>query len=449
MVDIANILIVDDQEANRFLLQQLIESLGYKAEMAESGIEALMAIENHEPDLVLLDLMMPQMPGDVVLQKMKEDEVFRHIPVIVISAIDDRDRIVECIENGAVDYLIKPFNAVLLRARIRVCLENKRNHDKEKQYLQEIQDANAQINCQNNALRESNQKLEREIEKRKGLESDSQTVQKMALRNAHASGMAEIANAVLHNIGNTLNSVNTSCYRIQQNMRHSHLNRMHKANQLLRKSGLLQAKAQTDQALFDYYVFLEAGLKREKAELNEEVENLIKKVKIIMTFINRQRKLTEGAVFKENINVNRVINEVLRMQHATLRADRIKTLLHLPEIPIITAQKAKLSFILLTLLIRSRKSMESRKLKGHVLSLETGTSNGELFIKISDTGKGLRKDQIMDIFTANYLSETGEGGFDLHNTAIAVGEIGGKIHAESEGLNMGTTITITFPLDEE
>ena len=131
----ARILIVDDNEINRDTLEGLCESLGHTSILAESGSEALHLIRFHpQPDLVLLDILMPEMNGYEVLQQIKTDTTLRSIPVIMISVVDEMETIVQCIGAGADDYLIKPFNAILLKARINACLTRKRFDDQEKKF---------------------------------------------------------------------------------------------------------------------------------------------------------------------------------------------------------------------------------------------------------------------------------------------------------------------------
>jgi signal transduction histidine kinase len=116
------ILAVDDELVNRILLSTNLGEAGYAVETAEDGQQALEMLDAQQFDLVLLDLLMPRMDGYQVLEEMKNDEVLRRIPVIVISSSDDIGSIVQCIEMGATDYLTKPFNPVLLHARIRASL---------------------------------------------------------------------------------------------------------------------------------------------------------------------------------------------------------------------------------------------------------------------------------------------------------------------------------------
>jgi signal transduction histidine kinase len=113
------ILIVDDEMLNRTLLSTNLQESGYHIEMAGDGEQALQLLRTMEFDAVLLDLIMPRMDGFQVLTEMKSDAVLRRIPVIIISAMDDMESIVRCIEMGATDYLAKPFNPALLHARIR------------------------------------------------------------------------------------------------------------------------------------------------------------------------------------------------------------------------------------------------------------------------------------------------------------------------------------------
>jgi adenylate cyclase len=122
----SHILVVDDNAANCDLLARRLVREGYRVSVAESGASALALTAAERFDLVLLDLMMPGMSGFEVLCRLKADVGTRHIPVIMISALHELDSTVRCIEAGAEDYLPKPFNPVLLRARIGACLEKKR-----------------------------------------------------------------------------------------------------------------------------------------------------------------------------------------------------------------------------------------------------------------------------------------------------------------------------------
>jgi len=141
----AEILIVDDNEANRDLLGFFALTLGHTPILAEDGLSALAKMRRKQPDLVLLDILMPEMDGYQVLAEAKADSSLHHIPILMITAIDDMDSVVQCIEGGADDYLLKPFNPTLLKARISACLERKRLRDQEEAYRRRIEDHNLNL----------------------------------------------------------------------------------------------------------------------------------------------------------------------------------------------------------------------------------------------------------------------------------------------------------------
>ena len=124
------LLVVDDNEDNRYMLSQQLNMQGYdNITIATNGHEALNILRSKSFDLVLLDIMMPDLNGYEVLERMRSSPELRNIPVIMISGIGELDSVVRCIELGAEDYLPKPFEPTLLRARVRATLERKRLHD--------------------------------------------------------------------------------------------------------------------------------------------------------------------------------------------------------------------------------------------------------------------------------------------------------------------------------
>ena len=133
------VLVVDDFEANRRTVLRHLKMQGHAVTAAENGREALALLRERPFDLVLLDIVMPELDGYQVLEQIRADPRLRHIPVVVISGVEDLSSIVRCIELGAVDYLFKPFEPVLLRARVTACLESKRLRDQEQAFLRQLQ----------------------------------------------------------------------------------------------------------------------------------------------------------------------------------------------------------------------------------------------------------------------------------------------------------------------
>ncbi len=134
----ASVLVVDDDPVNRMLLCRRVEQEGHRAATAENGRQALEMLHAASFDVVLLDVLMPELDGYETLERIEKDEKLRHVPVIMISALNEIESVVRCIELGAEDYLPKPFDPVLLRARLNASLTKKRLHDLELEYIEQV-----------------------------------------------------------------------------------------------------------------------------------------------------------------------------------------------------------------------------------------------------------------------------------------------------------------------
>jgi adenylate cyclase len=132
------LLVVDDNKVNRLLLGRSLEQQGHTIEMAENGRQALEMMHARPFDLVLLDIEMPEMDGYQVLEKVTADLKLRDIPIIITSALEELNSVVRCIEMGAEDYLTKPVNPVLLKARIGASLEKKRLRDQQRELIRKF-----------------------------------------------------------------------------------------------------------------------------------------------------------------------------------------------------------------------------------------------------------------------------------------------------------------------
>ncbi len=133
-----SILVVDDDLVNRTLLARTLTAAGHEVRTARNGREALELLHAEPSDVVLLDIVMPELDGVSVLEQMKADASLRDIPVIMISALDDFESVVRCIELGAEDYLMKPFNPVVLRARINAGLNQRLLHQLERARVRDV-----------------------------------------------------------------------------------------------------------------------------------------------------------------------------------------------------------------------------------------------------------------------------------------------------------------------
>ena len=132
------ILVVDDDLVNRRVLERALERAGHETVTAADGAQALSAIAEDPPDLVLLDIVMPGIDGIEVLERLKSDPATQHIPVVMISAVDEADAVIRCIETGAEDFLPKPFDAQILKARVNAGLSKMRIHDLEQARVRDV-----------------------------------------------------------------------------------------------------------------------------------------------------------------------------------------------------------------------------------------------------------------------------------------------------------------------
>lgn len=159
----SHILIVDDSITNRKLLASQIEAQNYQVATAANGKQAIQMIQTGIYDLILLDIIMPEIDGYQVLEWIRNSP-WQHIPTIMISALDQIDSVVKCIEMGAADYLARPFNSTLLKARLGACLEQKKLRDQKSSYIRQLAKANHKIQKLNNCLQAENTRLTTELE---------------------------------------------------------------------------------------------------------------------------------------------------------------------------------------------------------------------------------------------------------------------------------------------
>ena len=144
-VEPSTVLVVDDVPLNRKLQQTYLDSVGYRVIMASDGLEAMKMVKEQEPDLVLLDVMMPRMNGFEVCQSLKKNEMTRFIPIILVTALNEVEDKIKGMEAGADDFICKPFNKLELLARVKSLLRIKHLHDELEQKVKELEVAQRKL----------------------------------------------------------------------------------------------------------------------------------------------------------------------------------------------------------------------------------------------------------------------------------------------------------------
>ena len=160
---------MDDVEHNRDLLERRLRRLGYaNIDTANDGVEALQAMRSKAYDLLLLDIMMPRKDGFAVLQEMRDDPELAELPVFILSALSDQDAVIRGLNLGADDYLTKPFNKVLLHARVKSCLRKRRLEHMRKEHIARLErfndDLESQVDDATQELRDKGLLLQRRVD---------------------------------------------------------------------------------------------------------------------------------------------------------------------------------------------------------------------------------------------------------------------------------------------
>jgi two-component system sensor histidine kinase ChiS len=407
-----SLLVVDDIEANRVLLSSRLERQGYVVATAENGREALEMLRAAAFDLVLLDIMMPVMDGYEVLQRLKADASLRHIPVIMISALNDLDSVVRCIEMGAEDYLGKPFNPILLKARIGACLEKMR-------------------------VRQA----ERELEKARQL-----------LEASRQAGMAEVATNILHNVGNVLNSVNVSSRLILDKVERSKVTGITKAVTLLQAHqsdlpGFFEDRL-TGQRFLDYLSKLDSYLAQEQIEIQKEVQALLSNILHIKKIVAMQQSYARVSEALETLNIGDLVEDAVQLNCGALETYGIKVVREYSGRQPILTDKHKVLQILVNLVRNAMQAFDDSVGKDKQITLRITSENNRMKIAVIDNGIGIPKDNMDRIFGHGFTTRKDGHGFGLHSGALTAQELGGTLTVSSEGPGRGSKFTLELPMAE-
>lgn len=348
----SRILIVDDTVDTVELLKKRLRSEGYDTAEAYDGEECLRQVDAYNPDLIVLDVMMPKMDGFEVCQRLKSDENTRYIPVLMLTAKSEVSDKVRGLDIGADDYLPKPFDYKELSARIRSLLTIKTAHE---QLAEE--------------------------EKTEALEL--------------------MMDEVAHEVRNPLVSIGGFARRVYENLPEGNPNRK----------------------------YMEMII-----EDVAKIENMIKQLIEIQTMT---------ISYLEPININNVIMQALDIFGEEFEEKAIDTETELMENPpVIYADREQIKKALANLIKNSIEAMVNEK---RVLKIANSISEGRVEIRISDTGKGISRDKLKNIFDPLFTSKIYGPGLGLTYTLKIIQDHRGTISVESEP-GKGSTFTIRLPL---
>jgi signal transduction histidine kinase len=419
------VLIVDDTPELRTLVRSILAQ-DYRTLVAGDGAEGIEVAQREQPALIISDVMMPQVDGYEFCRRMKTNPATAHTPFIMLTAKAERAMKIEGLDCGADDYLVKPFDAEELRARVRSLLKLRRLH-------QELDQRNAE--------------LETAVK-------DLQAAQARLVDVAHRAGMTEIATGVLHNVGNVLNSVNISVTTLNGQLRALNLQGPAKVATLLDQQGeQLGTFLRSDsrgKKLPQYLVKLTETLTAEQSQMLTELDFLKEKIQDIRNIISAQQNYARKIPFRERVDLQALVGDVLVMHTHSFAKHDVKVVRDFEALPEAKLERLKLVQVLDNLIKNAVESMKSYNGSQRTLTLRVRRTRDDFAqISVTDTGRGIDRENLQKIFNYGFTTKRHGNGFGLHSAANAMAEMGGTIQAHSDGAGTGATFSIEFPLADE
>jgi two-component system NtrC family sensor kinase len=313
-----------------------------------------------------------------------------------------------------------------------------------------LQTSVSELSTAKDALQKMNVELEQRVKERT---RELEDMQQTALQNAHAAGMADVSTGILHNIGNVINSVNVSAETLLETLRTSKASKAKQAISLLleHKAELGPFFVQTDQGrtLLEFLGLVADCLQREGELMNSEVQSLRGKLELIKQVIHNQQDYARGGAFCEEVDLHKLVEDVLGFQRASLDRCGIKVEKELLSVPTLKTQRVKLSHVLLNIINNAKDAVVAVPQGEKRIQISVGcmAEKEGVFIKVSDNGVGISKDKLTMIFTHGFTTKTHGHGFGLHFCANAIKEMNGNLRVESEGEGKGASFIIEFAQD--
>ena len=315
------------------------------------------------------------------------------------------------------------------RARVRGIKEYSKRLEKE------VADRTDELNKKNKDLKSTLKELE---------ETKDELVEK-----AHKAGMADIATGVLHNVGNILNSVNTSATVIEDTVRQSKVEGFSKANQLLRENidriEEFIAENPKGKQLLNYYLKLEEPIKKERQKMLNQSKRLSEKVDLISEVIAAQQSYAGASMEADKASLDEMVDDALTLQSGSIERHGLTIKKDLKPIDPITAHRTQLIHILVNIFKNAKEAMVDNEPEEKLIKIKTWQEGNKVHLSISDNGHGIEKEHIDKIFTQGFTTKNEGHGFGLHSSANYMQSMGGEIKVKSDGKGKGATFTLVFP----
>ena len=416
----ATILIVDDDAINRRLLEGILKPKAYETMVACSGEETLRMVELRAPDLILLDVMMPGMNGFEVAERLKADPRFRNIPIIMVTALTDRESRLTALNNGAEEFLNKPIDRAELLIRVRNLLRLKKYQD----FL-----------ATNFGILE--EQLSDRVEQLAAVNTQLSATQEQLVESERLASIGHLAAGVAHEINNPIAFVNSNL-------------------------GSLESYLRNIFRILDAYLLIEGAV---PPEALEELHKL--KSEIDLDYLRDDTLPLIGESRAGVSRVRRIVTDLMEFSrpdggqewmladlHAGLDAtvnlamrefgSQVAVVKAYGPIPLVEGLPSKLNQVFLNLLVNAAHAMEAGK-PGRI-TLTTAVSGGEVRVDVSDTGSGIAPEHLKHIFDPFFTTRAVGSGAGL-GLSIAYGIVkqhGGRIEVDSLP-GQGSTFSVVLP----
>jgi signal transduction histidine kinase len=290
-----------------------------------------------------------------------------------------------------------------------------------------------------------------DVSERKKAEAELNSIHHELVQASRQAGMAEVATNVLHNVGNVLNSVNTSASVVMDQVRGSKIKGVLRMATLLEENrnnliGFLSQDNRAEQVLI-YLKTLAEHLGEEHTTILHELGDLTKNIEHIKEIVAMQQSYAKVSGVEEIHSAPALINDALRMHSTALGRHQIKVVKNFENVPDILVDKHKVLQILVNLIGNAKYSLNESNREDRQLTLSISAKDGErLHLGVTDNGVGIASENLVRIFSHGFTTKRNGHGFGLHSGFLAAKEMGGTLHVHSDGVNKGATFTLELPI---
>ena len=302
-------------------------------------------------------------------------------------------------------------------------------------------------------VRARTSELSAEVEQRKRMQEQVEKTHNELMVASRQAGMAEVATNVLHNVGNTLNSVNISASVIVEKLQNIKSDNLSKVVSLLRDhladiSGFLTTDPK-GRTVLGYLDQLAEHLKKQQAGALGEVQHLVKNIEHIKAVVSMQQNFVKAPGLIETFRVNEVVEDALQMNAEALVRHHLAIIRDFDPVPcLVSTDRHKVLQVLINLIQNAKQACEERGGPDQRITLRVRREDGRALISVADNGIGVAPENMERIYVYGFTTRKNGHGFGLHSSALAAQEMGGTLRAQSDGVGKGATFTLELPLGE-